>query len=63
MLEKVTGKTAEINFRDPRPGDVLHSAADNASLQSLFPDIEPIDLQEGLRQTADWFREKYPELS
>lgn len=54
-LESVTGKKAELEFRDPRPGDVPHSQADNASLRSIFPDVKPIDLDEGLRLTADWF--------
>lgn len=62
ILEMVTGRAAEIDFRDSRPGDVLHSAADNRSLQSLFPEVEPVSLDEGLAQTAAWFRQKYPGL-
>lgn len=58
-LEKITGKSANIEYRDPRPGDVPHSEADNTSLRGLFPDIEPVRLDEGLQSTVDWFRSKY----
>jgi len=39
-----------------RIGDVLHSQADATSLQSLFPDVSPIDFELGLEETIDWMR-------
>ena len=39
-----------------RPGDVPHSQADNTLLRSLFPDVEPVPLDDGLRATVDWMQ-------
>ncbi len=41
---------------EPRPGDVPHSQADNTLLRSLFPDVEPVALDDGLAATVDWMR-------
>jgi UDP-glucose 4-epimerase len=41
---------------EPRAGDVCDSQADQTRLRSLFPAVEPVDLDEGLRRTVDWFR-------
>ena len=56
-METVSGLAAEIVHRDPRPGDVKHSQADNAVLRSLFPDVEPVSLDQGLADTLSWFKE------
>ena len=56
-IEEAAGTSAEIQHRDPRPGDVRHSQADNAVLRSLFPDIQPISLVQGLDDTVAWFKE------
>jgi UDP-glucose 4-epimerase len=37
-----------------RPGDVPHSQADNTLLRSLFPDVAPVSLDDGLRATVEW---------
>jgi UDP-glucose 4-epimerase len=55
-LETLTGRTAELDFRPPRPGDVAHSQADSTVLQSIFPDIAPVPFEEGLGQTLAWFQ-------
>ena len=31
--------------------------ADNAVLRSLFPDVEPVSLDQGLTDTLAWFKE------
>jgi UDP-glucose 4-epimerase len=46
----------EVEFRDPRPGDVPHSQADDRQLRSLFPDIVPVPLAQGLAETHEWMR-------
>jgi UDP-glucose 4-epimerase len=56
-IEEATGLRAEVQHRDPRPGDVAHSQADNAVLRSLFPDVEPVSLEQGLSETVAWFKE------
>ncbi|GGN09433.1 UDP-glucose 4-epimerase-like protein [Terrabacter tumescens] len=56
-IEHAAGMTAEVVHRDPRPGDVKHSQADNASLRALFPNVSPVSLDEGLAETVSWFKE------
>jgi UDP-glucose 4-epimerase len=55
QMEVVTGLPGRIAYQSPRPGDVLHSQADNAVLRSLFPDIAATGLEEGLSRTHAWF--------
>lgn len=57
-LESITGKTAKLEFHEPRAGDVAHSHADNTSLKALFRDVQPIELNDGLRLTAEWFEQQ-----
>lgn len=57
QIECVAGLQADVRHRDPRPGDVPHSQANNASLRVLFPDIEPVALGQGLQDTLEWFKE------
>ncbi|WP_375423621.1 NAD-dependent epimerase/dehydratase family protein [uncultured Friedmanniella sp.] len=56
-LTEATGLTPEVSFQAPRSGDVPHSQADSTRLRTLFPDVSPVTLTEGLRHTLDWFRE------
>lgn len=39
-----------------RSGDVRDSQADQTRLREMFPDVEPVDLETGLRQTVEWLR-------
>lgn len=53
-LGNVMRKSLEVEFRDPRPGDVPHSQADDSQLKSLFPDVVPVPLEQGLAETHAW---------
>jgi UDP-glucose 4-epimerase len=55
-LEGVLGRPLEREHQSPRAGDVRDSQADQTVLRSLFPDVIPISLEDGLRATVDWFR-------
>ncbi len=55
-LERVLGTTLERRHLDPRAGDVRDSQADQSRIRELFPDLEPVPLEEGLRATVEWFR-------
>lgn len=57
-LEQVTGLRADVEHQPPRPGDVRASRADNTVLQSLFPEVEPVPLRDGLEETLAWFKER-----
>jgi UDP-glucose 4-epimerase len=54
-LEGIVGRPLERYHVAPRPGDVRHSQADQQRLRSLFPDLEPVELDEGLQATVRWF--------
>lgn len=54
ILEKITAQSLQVNHREDRVGDVRHSQADNSALKSLFPDVQPVSLEDGLRTTVKW---------
>ena len=56
LLEEILDRPVERKHVDPRAGDVRDSQADRTRLEALFPDVEPISLESGLRRTVDWFR-------
>ncbi|MFM2077288.1 MAG: hypothetical protein RJA49_1178, partial [Actinomycetota bacterium] len=60
-LERLIGHPIERHHEPTRAGDVRHSQADNTKLQSLFPDVTPTPLDEGLQATIDWMRPSTPE--
>lgn len=53
-LGEIMHTPLEVEFRDPRPGDVPHSQADHGRLKSLFPDVVPVPLDQGLAETHAW---------
>jgi len=55
-LETMVGHPLERAHTANRAGDVPHSQADNSLLLSLFPDIEPVDLDKGLQATVEWMK-------
>jgi UDP-glucose 4-epimerase len=55
-LRTMTDRPIEANHVANRAGDVPHSQADNTLLRSLFPDVEPVDLDDGLVATVEWMR-------
>lgn len=57
-MEAIAGLPAKIKHRDPRPGDVKHSQASNASLVALFPEVKAVSLEDGLQKTHEWFLEE-----
>jgi UDP-glucose 4-epimerase len=58
LLERALGRQVEVQHVEPRVGDVRDSQADGASVRTLFPAIEPRPLEDGLRQTVEWFRSR-----
>jgi UDP-glucose 4-epimerase len=55
-LEAVVGRPLVLRHTEQRPGDVAHSQADQGLLMTLFPEIAPVPLAEGLRLVTEWFR-------
>jgi UDP-glucose 4-epimerase len=56
LLGKLLGRELEFDFGPARAGDVRDTQADQSRLRALFPDVDPVDLETGLRATIDWFR-------
>lgn len=56
IIQSITGRSADLLFQDPRPGDVPHSQAQNASLLKLFPGVDAVKLEDGIRGTWDWMQ-------
>jgi UDP-glucose 4-epimerase len=54
-IAQVTGRAVTVEHRDARPGDVKNSQADNTVLRSLFPEVDPVSLEQGLAETVAWF--------
>lgn len=55
-MQAVSGLTPQVRHREPRPGDVPHSQADNTTLRTLFPGVAPVALDTGLERTLEWFQ-------
>jgi UDP-glucose 4-epimerase len=60
-LETILDRPLAIGHEDARIGDMRHTQADNTRLRQLFPEIEALSLDEGLRRTVEWF-ESRPDL-
>jgi UDP-glucose 4-epimerase len=57
LIELILGHRVTTEHVEPRAGDVRHSQATNDTLRSLFPSVEPVSLEDGLRVTSDWLRD------
>jgi UDP-glucose 4-epimerase len=55
-LEGILGAPIERRHVETRAGDVRDSQADQTNLRALFSEVVPVDLDDGLRRTVDWFR-------
>jgi UDP-glucose 4-epimerase len=56
LIESILGHPVARHHVPPRAGDVRDSQADRTRLEALFPGVQPVDLESGLRRTVDWFR-------
>lgn len=54
ILEEIIGQPLNVDHREERTGDVRHSQADNSVLKNLFPNVNPVSLEMGLRTTVEW---------
>lgn len=55
-LEALLGTELPREHLEPRVGDVRHSQADQTRLRELFPDVEPVAFDQGLKATVEWWR-------
>ena len=55
LISDLCDSPVAVEHCPARPGDVQHSSADNTSLQTLFPGLCPVPLDQGLAETMKWF--------
>jgi UDP-glucose 4-epimerase len=59
-LKKLTGRISiEAEYRPRRNGDVRHSHADITRSRELLGSEPKVGIEEGLRQTIDWWKESH----
>ena len=56
ILQEIMSQSLNVDYGEERIGDVRHSQADNTVLKSLFPNVKPVSLVEGLRTTVEWLQ-------
>jgi len=56
MLERITGRKANIEYRPERPGDVRDSQADITRAKDVLGYTPHISIEDGLSKTVEWFR-------
>lgn len=59
MLREKTALELQVNHVDPRAGDVRASQSDGVRVRNLFPDLTPVELDEGLAKTIEWFAREF----
>lgn len=57
-IEVALGYKIDVQHVEPRTGDVRASQSDGLRVRELFPSICPVDLDEGLAATIQWFQDK-----
>ena len=61
LMEAGLGHAVERNYVGVREGDVRDSQADSTKLTLLFPEVQPDELAEGLRETISWMKKRNQE--
>jgi UDP-glucose 4-epimerase len=59
-LERIFGRTLEVEKRPRRAADVPHSQNDPTLVNSVFPSIAPTSFPEALAKTVEWMRSNGP---
>ncbi|MFX1276538.1 MAG: SDR family oxidoreductase [Promethearchaeota archaeon] len=60
LMLKLTGKEdLEIEYMEPRPGDILHSYGDISKAKRLIKFEPKYNQEEGLRDYLHWYNQKY----
>lgn len=58
VLMSIIGSETEVNYSEPRPGDVKHSLAGIEKASKILGYNPKTSLEEGLRLTIEWFARK-----
>ncbi len=58
QLKQLTGADTDVDYSEPRPGDIRHSFADIGKAASALGYKPSVELAEGLDKTVTWYRAK-----
>jgi nucleoside-diphosphate-sugar epimerase len=58
-LQEILNSNTPARYEDPRPGDIKHSLADIKKAEDLLNYKIEVNIHEGLRRTAEWFKKEY----
>lgn len=61
ILKKLTDYTGDVEYAEPRAGDVKHSLADLSRAEKHLGYRASVDFEEGLRRTIVWYRTQMSE--
>jgi len=56
ILSQTMGIKSEIEFKDPRPGEIGNFVSDITRLQSTFNDVPSTNIETGIKQTVEWLK-------
>jgi len=56
LIMKITGKKIDVEYKDSRPGDIVHSLADISKAKNGFGYKPDFDIEKGLEETVKWFQ-------
>lgn len=59
MIEEITGKSVDVNFLDPVPGDPKHTRADISKAEKQLGYQVTWDIRDGLREEVKYVRNLY----
>ncbi|MBA3749220.1 MAG: GDP-mannose 4,6-dehydratase, partial [Solirubrobacterales bacterium] len=57
-LSAFAGRELTVDYRPPRPGDILHSHADVSAAARELSWRPSVPFAEGLRRTFEWYRQR-----
>jgi dTDP-D-glucose 4,6-dehydratase len=58
LMESLLGHKLSVEHVKSRVGDVRASQSDGVRIRELFPELQPVPLEDGLAQTLAWFTER-----
>lgn len=59
LVQKVTGAESEIQFEPRRAGEIHRSWADISKARRVLGFNPQVDLEQGIRQTVDWYKQNW----
>lgn len=55
LLQEIHPKRIEVNYVEPRVGDVKHSQASSELLRTILPDLVQPSFEDSLKEVYDWY--------